>query len=357
MSRAVQEQSMVHNSGDLKTQVVRAQWYKALAQFEKPDHKKAIGQILNTFVPYVGLWALMVWMVQHQVSFWLIAPLIVIAAGLVVRVFIFFHDCGHGSFFSSHKANRIVGYLCGILTFTPYEEWRHLHAEHHASAGDLDRRGIGDIKTMTVEEYLAAPWQTRLGYRLFRNPFVLFVIGPPIEFLIVHRFSHKGMGQRERTSVLLTNLGIVAMVAIASLTIGFRTYVMIQLPIIMIAGMVGVWLFYVQHQYEGVYWAHHKEWDPIRAALDGSSYFRLPKILQWFSGNIGLHHIHHLRPRIPNYNLQKCFDSVPELQAVEPLTLGSSIRCLFMNLWDEKNQRLVSFWALRHYRNQTAGQN
>ena len=348
---------MVQNSGDLKTQVVRAQWYKALAQFEKPDHKKAIGQLLNTFVPYFGLWALMVWMVRSHISFWFVWPLMVIAAGLVVRIFIFFHDCGHGSFLSSHRLNRILGYLCGIVTFTPYEEWRHLHAEHHATAGDLDRRGIGDIKTMTVEEYLTASWRTRLAYRLFRSPLVLFVIGPPIEFLIVHRFPHKGIGKRERNSVLLTNVGILLMVSLASLTIGFRTYVMIQLPIIVLAGMAGVWLFYVQHQYEGVYWEHHKEWDPISAALNGSSYFRLPKVLQWFSGNIGLHHIHHLRPRIPNYRLQQCFEAVPELQAVEPLTLLKSFKCLQMHLWDEKNRQLVSFWDLRRYRKQIAAQN
>jgi omega-6 fatty acid desaturase (delta-12 desaturase) len=334
---------MIPNSGDLKTKVTKSHWYHALTQFENPDLRKALGQIFNTFLPYIALWGAMAWMVNRHVSLWFVAPLIVVAAGLLVRIFIVFHDCGHGSFFGSHRANLMMGYLSGVLTFTPYEEWRFLHARHHASAGDLDRRGTGDIKTMTVEEYLAAPKFKQLGYRIFRNPLFLFIPGAFIEFVFVQRFPHKLSGPRERRSVHITNAIILALVLLASWLMGWRTYLLLQAPIISIAAALGVWLFYVQHQYEGVYWAHHQEWDPIKAALHGSSYFQLPKVLQWFSGNIGLHHIHHLRPRIPNYNLQECYDKVPELQEVEPLTLGKSFKCLTLNLWDEQQQQLVSF--------------
>ncbi len=346
---------MIPNSGDLKTKVTKSHWYHALTQFEHPDRRKAIGQIFNTFLPYAVLWGIMAWMVRHQVSVWFIAPLVVVAAGLLVRIFIVFHDCGHGSFFASQRANQSRGYISGVLTFTPYEEWRFLHAKHHASSGDLDRRGTGDIKTMTVEEYLAAPKLKRWTYRVFRNPFFLFLPGAFIEFVFVQRWPHKKSGRRERNSVHITNLALLALIAAASFTIGLRTYLLIQAPIISIAAALGVWLFYVQHQYEGVYWAKHEEWDPITAALHGSSYFQLPKVLQWFSGNIGLHHIHHLRPRIPNYKLQECYDRVPELQDVEPLTLLTSFKCLNLNLWDEQQQRLVSFRAV-HARRRTQPQ-
>jgi omega-6 fatty acid desaturase (delta-12 desaturase) len=322
-------------------------WYRSLAQYEKPNHRKAAFQLLNTLVPYFALWILMVGMIQLGVSYWFILPLAVVAAGMLVRIFIFFHDCGHASFFASRRANRIVGYICGILTFTPYEEWRRPHILHHTTAGGLDRRGTGDIWTLTVAEYLAASKSKQLAYRLFRHPVVLFVLGPPVMFLIVHRFSHKGAGKGERNSVALTNLALLAILGAASVTIGLRTYLLVQLPVISMAGAVGVWLFYVQHQFEGVYWAHHQDWNPMQAALEGSSYYRLPKVLQWFSGNIGLHHIHHLRPRIPNYNLQRCCEEIPALQAVKPLTLRRSLKCLFLNLWDESAFKLVSFRSLK----------
>jgi omega-6 fatty acid desaturase (delta-12 desaturase) len=199
---------------------------------------------------------------------------------------------------------------------------------------------------MTVEEYRAAPRRTRIAYRLYRNPLILFGFGPAASFLIAQRFFPKEAKRRERVSVLVTNLAILAIVVLASLTIGFWTYLLIQLPIILVAGALGIWLFYVQHQYEGVYWARNEAWSFTRAALEGSSYYRLPKVLQWFTGNIGLHHIHHLRPRIPNYRLQECYDQVPAMQAVQPLTIGKSLRSLRMNLWDEEQQALVSFRSL-----------
>lgn len=345
-------QNMITHSVADRTEVTRSDWYRALARYEQPDLRKASWQLLDTFVPYLTLWILMVCMVRQGVPYRYVFPLIVVAAGLLVRIFIFFHDCGHGSFFSSRRANRILGYISGILTFTPYEDWRHEHAGHHATAEDLDRRGMGDVWTMTVAEYLAAPKREQLAYRFFRHPFVLFVLGPPILFLISQRFPHKGAGKRERNSVLLTNLALLAIFGIASVTIGLRAYLLIQIPIMTLAATCGVWMFYVQHQYEKVYWARHQDWDPIRAALEGSSYYQLPKVLQWFSGNIGLHHIHHLRPRIPNYNLQQCYDDIAELQAVEPLTLRRSLRSPFLNLWDESEQKLVSFRSLKRYRRQ-----
>lgn len=336
---------MLDSATTFKT-VVQSDWYRALSRYEKPNHLKAIWQLLDTFIPYIALWILMICMIRHGVSYWLTLPLIVVAAGLLVRIFIFFHDCGHGSFFASRKANQIVGYISGVLTFTPYEDWRHQHAEHHATASDLDHRGTGDIWTLTVEEYLAASTWKKLTYRFFRNPFVLFVLGPPILFLIAHRIPRKEDKKRERRSVHYTNLAILGILVIASVTIGLRTYLLIQLPIMAVAGAIGVWMFYVQHQFEKDYWARHEDWDPVRAALDGSSYYKLPKVLQWFTGNIGLHHIHHLRPRIPNYNLQKCLDEIPALQAVEPLTLRRSLKSICLNLWDEANGRMVSFRSI-----------
>ena len=339
---------------DSKKQVVQASWYRELSKYEKSDTRKAVGQIVNTFVPYIGLWIAMVWIVKTHMPLWYLCPLLVLAAGLTVRIFILQHDCGHGSFFASHKANRILGYICGVLTFTPFDDWKHEHAAHHAGAQDLERRGIGDISTLTVEEYQNSSKRKQLSYRAFRNPFVLFVLGPTIQFVIVHRFAHKRAGKRESQSVRITNIAIAAVILLASVTIGPLTYLLIQLPIIAMAASLGVWLFYVQHQYDDVYWEHHQEWDPIRAALEGSSYYRLPKILQWFSGNIGLHHIHHLRPRIPNYNLQQCYDDVPQLQQARTLTLFDSFRCMGLHLWDEKTRQMVSFRALQRQQQQTS---
>jgi omega-6 fatty acid desaturase (delta-12 desaturase) len=337
---------MSDDSNAVNKRAARPAWHEAISSFAQPSQRRATWQLVNTFIPYAGLWALMVYTIQQGMSYWITLALAIVASAFLVRIFIFFHDCGHGSFFSSSRANTLVGYVCGILTFTPYHDWRHAHARHHATAGNLDRRGEGDVWTMTVEEYLAAPRGQRLAYRLFRNPVVMFGLGPAFMFLIAQRFPHKGAKKRQRTSVLITNLAILAIVLLASLTIGFWTYLLIQLPIILIAGVLGLWLFYVQHQYEGVYWARNETWDPLKAALEGSSYYKLPKVLQWFTGSIGLHHIHHLRPRIPNYNLQACYDKVPAMQAVKPLTILKSLQSLRMNLWDERQQKLVSFRSL-----------
>lgn len=316
-------------------------------KYAHANMRKAAWQLLDTFIPYTALWALMLYTVQQGYPYWITLALAVIAAGILVRIFILFHDCCHGSFFPFRRANTILGYLSGILIFTPFENWRYAHAVHHATAGDLDRRGIGDVWTMTKEEYLAAPRSKRLAYRIYRNPFILFIPGPVLLFLVFHRFSAKGAKKRERVSVACTNLAILLVVVVASVTIGLRTYLLIQFPAIAIAGALGLWLFYLQHQFENVYWSRHEFWDPMRVALEGSSYLKLPQLLQWFTGNIGLHHIHHARQTIPNYFLQQCYDNVPAFQAVEPLTIRTSLNSAWLSLYDEGHNKLISFRALR----------
>jgi len=324
-------------------EINRSQLMRELAPYRQAENKKAIWQLMNTFIPYIALWVLMIIMLQRGWSFWSILPLALLAGLFMVRIFIFFHDCCHGSFLPSTKVNRIVGHITGILTFTPYYLWRRDHNLHHATAGNLDRRGMGDVWTLTVEEYRQASKLKKLGYRLYRNPLVLLVLGPIYTFFIKQRWFGKNAGKRERRSVVITNLGILVIISLAALTIGLKTYLLIQFPVFLFGGMIGVWLFYVQHQFAGVYWAREEEWDSLKASLEGSSYYRLPGILQWFTGNIGIHHIHHVEPRIPNYRLQQCYNEMSLFQDIEPLTLGSSLASLRMNLWDEKRQELKSF--------------
>jgi len=325
----------------------RPDWYRRMSEFAKPDLRKATRQVLDTLVPYVLLWFLMVRSVQQGYPYWVTLLLIVLAAGFLIRIFIFFHDCCHGSFFPSERANMILGYLFGILVFTPFEDWRFTHGRHHATVANLDHRGEGDVWTMTLEEYLEAPKYRQWLYRLFRNPLVLFGLGPLFYFLIRQRVPSPGVGKRGRRSVYLTDLALLAVMTAAALTMGLATYLMIQIPVLHLAGAGGVWLFYVQHQFEGAYWARQESWDPMKAALLGSSFYKLPRVLQWFSGNIGLHHIHHVRPRIPNYNLELCYNAMPELQTVKPLTLLQSLKSLRLRLWDESRKRLVGFRVLR----------
>jgi omega-6 fatty acid desaturase (delta-12 desaturase) len=230
-----------------------------------------------------------------------------------------------------------------VLTFTPYEEWRKSHGWHHNTFGDLDCRGQGDVWTLTAEEYRTASKPKRFWCRFFRNPFVLLCLGPAYLFLVSYRYPHKGSKRRQSNSVLVTNVAIAIIILVASLTIGFKAYALIQFPVIFFAGVIGVWLFYIQHQFEGVYWSRHDQWDPIKASLYGSSYYKLPKVIQWFTGNIGLHHIHHLRARIPNYNLQRAYDYTKTYLNVDPLTIRKSIACFQLKLWDEKGRKLVGF--------------
>jgi acyl-lipid omega-6 desaturase (Delta-12 desaturase) len=278
-----------------------SEWKEIVSRFQEPSAGRAIWQLVNTLVPYAALWYAMYRAVA--VSWWLALPLMAVAGLLLVRVFIIFHDCGHGSFFRSKRVNDLVGFFTGMLTFTPYHHWRWEHSLHHASSGDLDRRGVGDIWTLTVNEYLAAPFWKRLAYRVTRNPFVLFVLAPIGLFLIYQRRPSSTASARERNSVWMMNLALVVMGVLMSWAIGFKTYALLQLGVMTVAGSAGVWMFYVQHQFEDVYWERREEWDYTAAALQGSSFYKLPKILQWFTGNIGFHHVHHLSSRIPNYNL------------------------------------------------------
>lgn len=322
-------------------------WFSELSRFTRSHTGKALWQLVNTIIPFMVLWVVMVYLIMQDYSYWFVLGIALLTGGLQVRIFIFFHDSCHGSFFSTRKANRVVGYITGILTFTPFEEWRRLHNLHHATSGDLDRRGIGDIWTMTVVEYKAASRGRRIIYRIFRNPLVLFGLGPIFLFLFSMRIAHKESKTEERRSVVLTNTILLFVVAILSWLMGFTTYLMIQIPVLVFAGMIGIWLFYIQHQFEDAYWTRSLEWDFLDSALSGSSYYKLPGILQWLTGNIGFHHIHHLRPRIPNYNLQKCHDSIQVLREVQPLTIGKSIRSIRLNLWDEEVGKMVSFAAVK----------
>lgn len=323
-------------------------WKAIVAKHQHPSFWRASWQILNTMGSYVVLWILMYQTLQ--ISGWITVPLVVLAGGLLVRTFIIFHDCGHGSFFKSPTANNIWGFITGMLTFTPYYHWRWQHATHHATTGDLDRRGLGDVWTLTVQEYLESSRWKRFAYRLSRNPIILFVLAPLFVFIIRQRFPSPGASARERLSVWWMNLAILGMVVVMSSIYGVVPYLVIQLTAMAVAGSAGVWLFYVQHQFEDAYWERSENWDYTEAALKGSSFYKLPRILQWFSGNIGFHHIHHLSTRIPNYNLERCHKSDPLFQEVKPITFFSALKSLTVHLWDESAKRLVGFRQARRKR-------
>lgn len=285
----------------------------------------------------------MVFTVLNNYPYWITLSLSFLAAALMVRIFVIFHDCVHNSFFDSHSANRICGYICGILTCTPYDDWQWTHGRHHASAADLDNRGYGSVWTLTVDEYLSAKWCLRLRYRLFRNPLILFGIAPWVNFLFLNRFPTKGVGRRQRRSVIITNACVLIIFLAAIFLLGFWNFFKIGAPVIFVASTIGLWLFYIQHQFEGVYWARHDQWDLMTAAMKGCSYYKLPNILHWFTANIGIHHVHHLRTAIPNYNLQQCYNETPEVQDINAITIRQSLRSLRLNLWDEDAQKLISF--------------
>jgi omega-6 fatty acid desaturase (delta-12 desaturase) len=319
-----------------------------VAGHQTPVLRSSAWQLGNSLVPYLILWGLMVWALD--ISYWITLAVAVPAAGFLVRIFIIFHDCCHTSFFKSRRANHMVEFVTGVLTFSPYRQWRHLHGLHHATAADLDRRGTGDIWMLTVQEYLEASRARRLAYRLARNPLVLFVLAPAYLFLVEYRFPSRAVGKRQRRGVHCTNGALLVIVVVMSLTIGIKAYLLIQLPILALAAAAGVWLFYVQHQFEGVYWERRQDWDFVKAALRGSSFYKLPRVLQWFSGNIGFHHVHHLNPAIPNYNLETCHRENPLFHAVRPVTLWSSMKSLSFRLWDERRKRLVGYDMLRAVR-------
>jgi omega-6 fatty acid desaturase (delta-12 desaturase) len=325
-------------------------WQGIVSKYAYPETWRSVWQICNSVIPFLAMWYVMYR--SLEIGYWLTLLLAVPTAGFMVRCFIIFHDCCHGSFFRTVKANDRLGLVLGVLVFTPYYEWKHDHAIHHATAGDLDRRGIGDVYTMTVEEYLAAPWYKKVGYRIMRSPLILFTVGATIVFAVTHRFWRPGAGKRERSSVVWTNIALAAVIGWIMLEIGWAAFLMVQLPILLIACGSGVWLFYVQHNFDPTYWERHADWEFFNSGMDGSSFYKLPKLLQWFTGNIGFHHIHHLSPRIPNYKLEKCHNENPVFQ-IEPLTLRKSLNSLFFRLWDEKERMLVGWDALKKYKTQT----
>jgi len=308
------------------------------------DNKRSALQFATTFTLFLALLAIMAVIAPQM--YWLALLLAPLAAGLLVRLFIFQHDCGHGSFFTARRANDIVGRVLSVFTLTPYDHWRRSHAQHHATSGNLDRRGVGDVPTLTVNEYLSSSFWSRLGYRLFRNPVIMILIGAPINFIVLQRIprGRSFTDRNSRNSFLLLNLALAVVFGIPMALFGVQLVLSVYLPVMIMGAWAGGWLFYVQHQFEGAYWWREKDWDFRTASLVGSSYFDLPPILQWFTGNIGLHHIHHLCCRIPNYQLQPCLDAFSELHDMSNrITLRDSLHCGRLALWDEELGHLVSF--------------
>jgi omega-6 fatty acid desaturase (delta-12 desaturase) len=319
-----------------------AELNRVLAPYQQSDLRHSLIQLANTLIPYFILWYLMVR--SLAVSYALTLALIVVAAMFLVRIFIFFHDCGHNSFFPSKRLNKLVGFWLGVLVFTPGEQWWHSHAIHHATSGNLDKRGTGDVTTLTLEEWIKTTWSNRLGYSFFRNPLVMFGLGPLYMFLIMHRLTVPRYGKKETMSVIWANLAILAIAVGMSLLIGWKAYLMIQLPVMWLAGAMGIWMFYVQHQFEETYWERDPEWNYVASALLGASFYKLPGIFQWFTGNIGYHHIHHLSPRIPNYYLDKAHENSPLIQKwARRIDFGGSVQATRMKLWDEPIRKMSGF--------------
>jgi omega-6 fatty acid desaturase (delta-12 desaturase) len=316
-------------------------WRGVLDVYAEPRLGRSLLDLATSVVPYLALLVAMTFALR--ISVWLSLALVVPTSAFLVRAFIVFHDCTHGSFMRSRRANDILGAVLGLLVWLPYRGWQHEHAVHHATAGDLDRRGVGDIATLTVTEYQALPARRRISYRLFRNPLVMFGVGWFLILIVKPRFVPHGARRRVRHSVWATNLMLALIVAALCLTIGWRTYLLVQWPVFFVSGAVGVWLFYVQHQFEDTYWQTHADWRYDHAALAGSSYLKLPGVLRFFTGNIGFHHVHHLSVGIPNYNLQAAHQGTDRLQSVPQLTLKQGLRAPRLKLWDERQGRLVTF--------------
>jgi omega-6 fatty acid desaturase (delta-12 desaturase) len=318
-----------------------ASWRETLAPYARPHLGRSLLDLATSVVPYFGLSAAMYYALG--VSYWLALAIAIPAAGFLVRTFILFHDCSHGSFLPSKRANMWLGTILGLLVYSPFLRWRHDHAIHHATSGDLDRRGGGDVRTLTVAEYRALPSRAQLAYRIFRNPLVMFGIGPIIALLVGPRLVSRDARPRLRRSVIGTNFALLALIGALCWLLGWRDYLLVQAPTVLLAGSAGIWLFYVQHQFEDAYWESTDGWSYADAALRGSSYLKLPKVLQFFSGNIGLHHVHHLSARIPNYNLQRAHDENPIFHDVPVLSLVDGLRAVRLKLWDEDRARMVTF--------------
>ncbi|WP_438449062.1 fatty acid desaturase [Gorillibacterium sp. sgz5001074] len=334
----------------MKSEVIRLK--QAVVPFEETNTKTSIWQIITTIPPLLVCWYTSY--AALAVSFWLMLPLAVITGALVVRTFIIFHDCCHQSFFKSRTANDVLGTITGVLTFVPYRQWKHTHSIHHATSSNLDKRGIGDMWLLTTEEYAASTWWRKLQYRIYRNPFVMFFIGPIAVFLIEYRFNRKGAKHQERINTYVTNVSIVALYLLIGLLVGVKALLLVQAPIFLVSGVLGIWLFYVQHQFEDSYFEHEEEWSYVQAAVEGSSYYKLPKMLQWITGNIGFHHVHHLSPKIPNYYLEKAHQAVPPLQKATTITMSTSLKSLRYRLWSEGGKKFVSFREAKAMRKETA---
>lgn len=325
-----------------------ARWQDIVARYNQPDALRSTWQIINSLVPFIALWILMAY--SLQVGYWLTLLLAVPTAGFLVRLFIIFHDCCHGSFFKDNRANELVGIFLGLLVVTPFYQWKRDHSIHHATAGDLDRRGTGDVMTMTVAEYMVLPWYKKFGYRILRNPLILFTVGSLIDFVLLQRFPTSNSGKKEISNVWWTNVVLAGIVIILGMTVGWKTFLLVELPVLLFATSAGVWMFYIQHNFEGTYWERHDKWEFFKAGVTGSSFYKLPAILNWFTGNIGYHHIHHLSPRIPNYKLQQAYRENQIFQEVKPLTFWRSLKSLQYRLWDEERKMLVGFNVLRNRR-------
>lgn len=325
----------------------KSEWRDRLKPYAQANIFKSWMQILNTVVPYLGLLVVMGLGLYFEIPYVFVFLLSIVAGAFMVRVFIIFHDCTHLSFFKSKEANKVLGTILGILTFTPYSTWQSSHIKHHSTVGNLDERGIGDVWTMTVEEYTSSSKAKRLLYRLYRNPIFLFVIAPFFLFAVLNRLpSKKFSNKKHHISQIITNVGILLIFLAVSFTLGLKYYLLIQLPVLFFASIMGVWMFFVQHQFDEVYWERHEEWDFIKAALEGSSFYRLPIILDWITGHIGYHNIHHLNPRIPNYHLRKCYKEVHEFKKGRTITLLESFKMAMLTLYDEKSKRLISIKEL-----------
>ncbi|HWL11420.1 MAG TPA: fatty acid desaturase [Ureibacillus sp.] len=314
---------------------------KDVAPFAKSQLKISILQIINTIVPLLAIWGAGYYLLQF--SPWLTVACSILASGFVVRTFIIFHDCTHGSFFKNKKANAVIGNISGILTSFPYEKWKREHMIHHASSSNLDKRGIGDIDMLTVDEYLQKSKLGRFGYRLYRNPIVMFGLGPIYMVLILNRMNRKDAKKKERMNTYFSNVTLLVICTALILLTGWQTFLLVHGLTMFIAGALGIWLFYIQHTYEDSYFENDSDWDYVKAAVEGSSYYKLPKVLQWVTGNIGFHHVHHLSPRVPNYNLEAAHESIPPLQQATTITLKTSVESIRYKLYDTKNKKFISF--------------
>jgi acyl-lipid omega-6 desaturase (Delta-12 desaturase) len=323
----------------------KGSWRKDMAPYEKSHMKSSIWQLFNTLVPFLLLWYLAY--LSLAVSYWITLAISVPAAGFLIRTFIIFHDCCHQSFFRNRNANTIIGTVTGILTCCPYSQWKHSHSVHHATSGNLNKRGTGDIWTLTVEEYTNSTPLKRLFYRLYRNPLFMFTLGPVYIFLIDYRFNRRGARPKERMNTYITNAGIALLALLLCWLIGWQSFLMIQGPVFFISAAAGIWLFYVQHQFEETYFEQEQDWDYVKAALQGSSFYKLPRVLHWITGNIGFHHVHHLSPRVPNYYLQNAHKSNRFLQDARTITIWESLRSLNFRLWNEESKRFVGFQEAR----------